>query len=57
MKTKKFSSKLRLSKETVANLNNTDMKDVYGGIPSPKTRIIIESGCDCGTGSAPGNCC
>ncbi|UCH97437.1 MAG: class I lanthipeptide [Candidatus Aminicenantes bacterium] len=32
MKTKKFSKKLRLSKETVANLNSNQMRFVYGGI-------------------------
>lgn len=31
MKTKKFNTKLVLNKETIADLGNNEMKDVYGG--------------------------
>ena len=31
MKTKKFSKKLTLKKETIANLKNDEMNGIYGG--------------------------
>ena len=31
MKSKVFSKKLSLNKKTVANLNNKEMQDIYGG--------------------------
>jgi natural product precursor len=31
MKTKKLNKKLTFSKNTIANLNSKDLKDIYGG--------------------------
>ena len=50
MKTKNFSNKLKLSKETIANLNKSEMKAVYGGEITGghiTCRIDINSGCPC----------
>jgi len=38
MKTKKFSKKLSLNKETIADLKSNDMKFVHGGNMQPETR-------------------
>jgi len=58
MKTKKFSKKLTLNKKTVADLNSKEMKDAHGGFADPNTRWIgPNSGCGCGSGTAPGFCC
>ena len=57
MKTKTLARKLSLSKETIANLSQLEMEELYGGIDDIRTAIGIGSGCKCGTGSAPGNCC
>ncbi|MGD2092540.1 MAG: class I lanthipeptide [Candidatus Aminicenantes bacterium] len=58
MKMKRFSKELKLNKKTIAHLNSNEMKDVHGGIEDLKTKqIYIGSGCDCGSGTAPGVCC
>jgi natural product precursor len=53
MKAKNFSKKLRLSKETIVDLNKSEMKAVQGGFP----KSIAITHCTCPTCSAPGNCC
>lgn len=35
MNAKTFSKKLVLNKETIAHLNNKQMRDIYGGEPDP----------------------
>lgn len=41
MKTKKFNKRLALNKNTVANLNNGDMRSIYGGSDTTPTRCIV----------------
>lgn len=53
MKAKNFSKKLRLSKETITDLNKREMKVVQGGFQNS----IAMTQCTCPTCSAPGNCC
>ncbi len=49
MKKVKFEKKLRLKKETVANLNNTEMNVVNGGILYVSSRLKQCDTCTCGT--------
>ena len=44
MKTKIFRKKMVLNKRTIANLNNHEMKDVYGGID-----YTHRTNCECNT--------
>lgn len=67
MKKEKFNKKLHLNKKTVANLNYSEMNDVYGGgdAPAKPEPISLLGSCDpgctddcCTQGtSAGGFCC
>jgi hypothetical protein len=55
MKSKKISKKLKLNKQTVANLKKGEMKDAHGGNLDPS--FLIFSCRRCPTGTSPGVCC
>jgi natural product precursor len=47
MKVKKFNKKLGLNKSTVANLNNSDMNAVYGGVTNEPTVCVTKCATNC----------
>lgn len=47
MKTKNFSKRLVLNKKTVANLNNHDMKNIYGGRETGATECVTNCQTNC----------
>lgn len=55
MKPKTFNTKLVLNKKTVANLDNGEMEDIYGGVP-PSLYTDCQVSCPTNLISYP-NCC